>query len=191
MLNEGVGSVEGYSESNGSIRMRRDPNVDKAHSDAVTRLHMGALTFSRVWHDPAGPLAQHLRVSPQMLLLVLDEILRRPTAQEALLLAPLVFDNGYSGSQYCRLVQLSESGVVQDGIWREGMDILRQSNRSRSGLGGSLNRLRLRLPKHVVRFFVKKFSNKRLFNKFDRDPKAFFNDSANPMVRRLGHLLYR
>ena len=191
MLNENVGTVMGYHASDGSIRVRRDPNVDKAHADAIMRLHDGALTFARVWHDTARLLDKHLSVSPQVLFYFLAQVLRDPTAKEARLLAPLEFDNSFAGHQSRRLIQSSETGVVQGGIWKEGVARLRQESRARSGLLRALSQVRLRLPHRAVRFFVKKFSNERLLNKFDRDPYAFFNDSAKPMLRRIGNLLYR
>lgn len=187
MLNENTGSAHGYRTENDYIMVQRDPNVDLTHVQSVSYLHTGAMTFARLWHDTAQAFAPLLEAEPEILLYFFSEVLSKPTAAEARLLAPLVFDNGFSGYRPRRVVELTQSNRVRGGLWREGSRSLDHARQSSKGYGQRW--LGLRVPRRAIRFCIKWSCNSRLVNKFDRDPHAFFDDSKSQIVRKLGRFL--
>ncbi|MEO1638506.1 MAG: HAD family hydrolase [Pseudomonadota bacterium] len=189
MVNESASSAAGYRMERGKVMPLREPNVDLKHTELVTHLHTGAMTFARTWHQKTKDFSHLIEVNPQALLHFFSEVMAHPTKAEARLLAPLVFDNAYSGHRPKRLIETDAQGRSSGGLWREGA-------RRLDGVAGPaqsavLRGVRLRVPQEWVRLGVKWTCKERLLQKFDRDPQAFFGDSKNPNVRRLGRDLVR
>ncbi|USG60658.1 hypothetical protein NBZ79_15945 [Sneathiella marina] len=191
MINEHVGSALGYHETEGVVHVLHDNSVNGSHFATISDLHEGALEFSQYWQKYCSVIDEHTSIEPQMLSFLLAEVLRTPTKYEAMLLAGLVFDNGYGGHQPRRIIDLDQrTGRAKSNIWREGAVALTHEN---SGTSTELSGRRQKFPSAVktkiFRVFVAGFCNDRLLNKFDRDPYTFFKDSPHSFVRRIGQIV--
>jgi hypothetical protein len=196
LLNEAKGSALGYHDVGGHIEVLREASVDEEHTRIIKELHQGALQFSDYWLRNCKSIDDYASIEPQMLSIILQKVLSEPTPEIARMLANLNFDNGYAGHQPRKIIEMHPSGHAKGGLWREGVNVLKKTKGSSDQKQqNKAVKEHVQRNKHkgthlkIMRFFVARFCNDRLLNKFDRDPFAFFNDSANKNVRYLARFV--
>jgi hypothetical protein len=196
MINEGAGSALGYHDADGNIEVLREASVDEEHTRIIKELHQGALQFSDYWLRNCKSIDDYASIEPQMLSIILQKVLSEPTPEIARMLANLNFDNGYAGHQPRKIIEMHPSGHAEGGLWREGVNVLKKTKdpggqkQQNEAAKKHIQRNKLKATRlKIMRFFVACFCNDHLLNKFDRDPFAFFNSSANKNVRYLARFV--
>lgn len=193
LINEGKGSVIGYYRGkNGLISTLRDQSISHNHKKAIEEIHKGVILFSEDRFNKNNILDSYSAWEKPAMTVFFSAVMCHPTKQEALLFKDLVFDNGYAGHKPRDFIKEGATGgAVQGGLWPEGIMAIRKQKKQLSNFS-SLTRHSDEIRfSWLVRFILKKSISERLFNKFQRNPYAFFFDSKSRMVHILARFLLK
>lgn len=163
-------------------------------SKFINRLHAGALDFCRDVNSSFSRYLDNIFVDPHTATKILQQFLMNPTKADAKILARFAFEDSFGG--------VSDKGVIAaeraDSVWKPGFDVLSAATSEKkspkvstaklagstgagvspdgaygTGIGASVRHGK------IETLMIKATCSSRLFNKYQRDRHAFFQDSRN------------
>lgn len=131
LLNEGIPSVKDYQLCNqgDDVKVIYGTKLSNTHINTIKEIHKGAIRFSYYWLDNCAIIDRYAQWENSLISYIFDHIFRFPSEEEATLLSPLTFDNGYACTEVRYFIGKKKGSDQEEssGLWREGHQVLNRS----------------------------------------------------------------
>jgi predicted HAD superfamily hydrolase len=153
--------------------------------DFIKRAHSGVVDFAKDVVAISDVLNIDIKIQGRESINPYLAMLSHPYELDLLMFNKVAFENVYSGRDNKYLVSYnaeSREETFEDSYWKDHLDVLDWSD-SKDHLRGGRVKALIVLAMHVGHKF--NLITKRKLEKFERTPRRFFEDSKNPIIRRL------
>lgn len=196
LVNQSVGTALNIiKNSKSQIEVVLDNSLQFDHRLTIDKIHNGASQF----FDDYLKVRNKFEYEKSIFSILFGELVKKPTLNEVNILQNLVFDNSFAGSANVPFVSLDKN-IQQKSkyLWPEGNRLLSKyslnnglkiKNKSKEEPSIKIKtQAKKGLIYKIIEFGVKRTSNERKYNKFVRDPKNYFLDSSNSLIKQLSKL---
>lgn len=184
------------------VFMQNSP-VEQKREKLVHQVHIGAIDFISDISKILGDYFKQLDIEPNKSLRVLDAYFTNPHPRDAALLSGVMFEDAYGGTEY-KTILPHTNNLNAACVWKNGYNSLakeRPKNDVRNQNKNSLPvidktligkkvtpipNIKLNLSSRLLQWMLALSLNEKKKSKLINKPQMFFNDSKNPIIKKLG-----
>lgn len=190
LINEGVASAESVSHTaDNKFVVHRESMLPQRHTACVHKLHTGA----RLYFEDRLQFENPIKFNPNAFEFLFSTILKKPSISIVNSLSDLAFDNKFAGKDTEYFVSTKEHPSPKAKyLWPEGN--LTKETRTKTKIITTTKSLPAKKEnaennfiKRLISFVVLQTAPEKKVQKFKKNPKAYFADSKNSMVRKLSY----
>ena len=169
---------------------RKESDLEKRRR-LIDAMHRGAIAYARTFKEGFTPLLNQIYIDPNLAEAALSSLVNTPKKLDAELFIGHSFEDAVGGLPQKFVIAPSDKAPLSQSVWRAGFEMV-HTTRQAAPKKRSISSVSPKStgPK-LETFIIKRFVNKNLSAKYDRDCTAFFVDSQRQLIqlywRVMGH----
>ncbi len=185
------------------VFMPRSP-IEEKREDVVHQVHLGAMDFINQISKILDQRLVQLDIEPNKSLRVLDSYFTNPHPRDASILSGVMFEDAYGGTEY-KTILPELNAISKHCVWKQGQEVILKTSvtnqtKKDNGASDSITKIspqkvsnppQFKSTSKIIYWLMMALLSNKKKNKFLNKPHMFFNDTKNPIIKKIGNRYLR